>query len=68
MRILPGLVCVDKLTYSQIYLSWFTGIRLLIEGNVINPYIFGDRGFWQVFYYQVTHNDHILCPSGGLVL
>ena len=19
-------------------------------------------------YYQVTHNDHILCPSGGLVL
>ena len=50
MRILPGVVCVDKLTYSQIYLSWLTGIRLLMEGNVIDPYIFGDQGFWQVFF------------------
>ena len=34
--------------HSEIYFSWLTGLRLLIEGSVIDPYIFGDQGFWQV--------------------
>ena len=35
-------------THSEIYFSWLTGLRLLVEGNVIEAYIFGDLGFWQV--------------------
>ena len=44
-----------QLHYSEIYLSWLTGLRLLIEGNVIDSYIFGDRGFWQV---AIICDDH----------
>ena len=43
--------------YSEIYLSWLTGFRLLIEGNVIDSYIFGDRGFWQVASLSSIHGD-----------
>lgn len=32
--------------YSQIYLTWLTGIRLLVEGgSIIDPYIFGTEAF-----------------------
>ena len=45
------LVDIDDCVFdSEIYLSWLTGLRLLIEGSVIDPYIFGDRGFWQVLF------------------
>ena len=49
--LLPSL-CLDALfvtfvfvILSELYLSWLTGIRLLTEGNVIDNYIFGEKGF-----------------------
>ena len=37
--------------YSEIYLTWLTGIRLLVEGSVIEPYIFGEQGL----RYSILH-------------
>jgi hypothetical protein len=33
------------LGYSEIYLVWFTGIRVMIEGAIIVDQYFGPNGF-----------------------
>lgn len=40
------LIFINLYWHSELYLSWLTGIRLLVEGSIIDPYIFGDQGFW----------------------
>ena len=49
--------------YSEIYLTWLTGIRLLVEGSVIEPYIFGEQGL----RYSILHTcrDLAKAEKGG---
>ena len=45
--------------YSEIYLTWLTGIRLLVEGSVIEPYIFGEQGL----RYSILHTCRDLAKA-----
>ena len=44
-------------SYSEIYLSWLTGFRLLVQGSIINPFNNGNQRYNSYEYKDIISNN-----------